>query len=66
MNDYVYVIECSPVSDESKSKVSQECYSSYEKAVAFLSGRYPRPEPIDTYLYRTKTTLYKIQPLKVV
>lgn len=47
----VYIVQVIP--EASLGKVSQEGYSTLEKAQAFVESRSDRPQQISPYLYRT-------------
>ena len=47
----VYIVQVIP--EASLGKVSQEGYSTLEKAQAFVESRAARPQQISPYLYRT-------------
>ena len=47
----VYIVEVIP--EASLGKVSQEGYTSLEKAQAFIESRAARPKRISAFIYRT-------------
>ena len=47
----VYIVQVIP--EASLGKVSQEGYSTLEKAQAFVESRSDRPQQVSPYLYRT-------------
>lgn len=61
----VYVIQVVP--EASIGKVSQEGYSSLEKAQAFVESRADKPKKLDDYTYKTDNyTYYTICEVNIV
>ena len=61
----VYIVQVIP--EASLGKVSQEGYSTLEKAQAFVESRFDRPQQISPYLYRTAAfTDYLIYEVNIV
>lgn len=61
----VYIVQVIP--EASLGKVSQEGYSTLEKAQAFVESRSDRPQQILPYLYRTADfTDYLIYEVNIV
>ena len=62
---FVYIVEFIP--EASFGKVSQEGYTTLEKAQAFIESRSDHPHKISEYLYRTEDyTDYLIHVVKIV
>lgn len=61
----VYIVQVIP--EASLGKVSQDGYSTLEKARAFVESRADRPQQISPYLYRTADfTDYLIYEVNIV
>lgn len=61
----VYIVQVIP--EASLGKVSQEGYSTLEKAQAFVESRFDRPQQFSPYLYRTSDfTDYLIYEVNIV
>lgn len=53
------------VSGEGYTKVSSECYDTYEKAVAFIKTRSEMPLKKGDYMFSAKGITYQIEMLNV-
>lgn len=61
----VYIVQVIP--EASLGKVSQEGYSTLEKAQAFIESRFDQPQRVSPYLYRTADfTDYLIYEVNIV
>lgn len=61
----VYIVQVIP--ETSLGKVSQEGYSTLEKAQAFIESRSDQPQRVSPYLYRTADfTDYLIYEVNIV
>lgn len=61
----VYIVQVIP--EASLGKVSQEGYSTLEKAQTFIESRSDRPQQVSPYLYRTADfTDYLIYEVNIV
>lgn len=61
----VYIVQVIP--EASLGKVSQEGYSTLEKAQAFIESRSDQPQRVSPYLYRTADlTDYLIYEVNIV
>ena len=61
----VYVINTIDRETQEK-KVSQEAYSSFEKAIEFITTRAEKVTAVSPWTYSTDTTIYQITDLRVV
>lgn len=59
-----YIVEVIP--KEGLGKVSQEGYTTLEKAQAFIGGRSDRPTQVSPFLYRSSERTYLIYDVKIV
>ena len=62
MKVYVIITECKTTGD---IKVSQEGYSSYEAAVAFINRRSDNPVKIDYWYYEGNSYFYEIKEISI-
>lgn len=61
----VYIVQVIP--EASLGKVSQEGYSSLEKAQTFIEGRADKPQKVAPFMYRTEDfTDYLIYEVNIV
>ena len=65
---YVYVIEVETrlYKKIQYHKISQECYSTYEKAKEFILNRADKPEEISYWIFRSESRTYSIRELRIL
>lgn len=45
------------------SKISEEAYNTYEKAVNFIENRSDHPQKVTNFMYKSANTTYQIHEL---
>lgn len=66
--EYAYVIEVETRSHVKLQyhKISQECYTNYEKAKEFVLNRADKPEQISYFIFKSEQLTYSIREIRIM